>query len=316
MASIYVADPNIRAEQIAALRSSLPAGWRLLEGPRGANAILTENVDVSAEMLAAAGNGLRLIARLDPGRATVAPTEVPVIDLYNTGTIGVCEHVVTLILALSRRLLWVARQTAKAAWVPGRDQPILTDQRRYTFNWIGLPSSGAIYSKKVGIIGLGQIGRGVAKRLRPFGVRLLYTDLQRFDPQVEASLGVEWRELDDLLRQSDFVTLHIRFQEGPGGNENWFGARELALMKPTAYLINTSRGRIVDEDALVAALRKGQIAGAGLDVFHYEPLPANHPLLALAGDNVILTPHVAGTVMSEAWQTTANELIERLQELM
>ena len=116
-----------------------------------------------------------------------------------------------------------------------------------------------------------------------------------------------------MLAESDFVSLHHRFQEGPEGNDNHIGARELALMKPTAYLINTARGRLVDEDALVAALRSGQIAGAGLDVFRHEPLPADSPLFALAGDNVILTPHVAGAPLVAAWATIAQELIEHLQ---
>ena len=127
-------------------------------------------------------------------------------------------------------------------------------------------------------------------------------------------LGVQWRTLDDLLAESDFVSLHHRFQEGPDGNDQQIGARELARMKPTAYLINTARGRLVDEDALVAALRSGQIAGAGLDVFRYEPLPPDHPFFALAGPRLILTPHVAGAPMIEAWQTIAEELVELLQE--
>ncbi len=118
------------------------------------------------------------------------------------------------------------------------------------------------------------------------------------------------------MRESDFVTLHLRFQEGSGGNDKQFGAREFSLMKQTAYFINTSRGRMMDEDALAFALRSGQIAGAGLDVFRYEPLPADHPLLALAGDNVILTAHVAGSPMAEAWQTTADEVVERIQAVL
>ncbi len=316
MTIIYLADPSIQAQQLQAIRDALPADWQLADQPAGAAAILTENVDVTAALLGEAGESLKLILRLDTGKAKVAETDLPVCDLENMGLNGVAEHVVTLILALSRNLLWSARQTKAAAWVTGKDRPILTDQRKYTYNWINLPSAGAIYRKKVGIVGLGHIGRAVAKRLRPFGVQLLYTDLQRFDPATEVKLGVSWRSLDDLLRESDIVTLHLRFTDGPDGNDKMFGAREFGLMKPTAYFINTSRGRVVDEDALVDALESGQIAGAGLDVFRYEPLPKDHPLLARAGDQVILTAHVSGTYNVEAWQITANEVIERVLEAL
>jgi phosphoglycerate dehydrogenase-like enzyme len=316
MTGIYIADPHIRAEQIDAIRQALPVGWALLESPDRAAAIVTEGVDITPEILAAAGAGLRLIARLDTGSAGVAVTDVPVADLSNTGSIGVAEHVVTLMLALSRRLLWVARQTSAQQWVAGRDVPILTDQRRYTYNWIGLDGSGCLYRKKVGIVGFGQIGQAVAARLRPFGVQLRYTDLRRLDAAEEARLGVRWRDLDDLLCESDFVTLHHRFVEGPDGNDRQFGAREFGLMKPTTYFINTSRGRMVDEDALAEAVRMGRIAGAGIDVFRHEPFAPDNPLAAVAGDNVILTAHTAGAPMVEAWQTTAQELIERIQELL
>jgi phosphoglycerate dehydrogenase-like enzyme len=316
MTGIYIADPHIRAEQVEAIRRSLPSGWRLLDAPNDAIAILTESVDVSGEMLARAGAGLRLIARLEPSNSAVAPTAVPVVDLPTTGLTGVAEHVVTLMLALSRRLLWVARQTAAQQWAEGRDQPILTDQRRYTYNWIGLTESGCLYRKKVGIVGLGYIGREVAVRLQPFGAQLLYTDLNRLPSAEEARLAVRWHSLDALLCESDFITLHHRFVDGPGGNDRHFGAREFALMKSTAYFINTARGRLVDEDALAEALRTGRIAGAGIDVFRYEPFAPDNPLAALAGDNVILTAHTAGAAMPEAWQTTAQELIERIQELL
>ncbi len=313
MTTIYLADPEIRAEQLEAIRTQLPSDWTLVDAPEGATAILTENEDVTAAMLEAVGPSLRLIARLDTGNATVEPTDVPVVDLPNTALVGVAEHAVMLIMALSRHLAWIVRQTEAQAWLPDRAEPILTDQRKYTYNWIGLEDFGTLYGKTVGLVGLGLIGRATAVRLRAFGMRLLYTQRTRLDPATEADLGVEWRTLDDLLVESDFVSLHHRFQEGPDGNDNHIGARELALMKPTAYLINTARGRLVDEDALVEALRTGQIAGAGLDVFRYEPLPGDHPLLELAGDNVLLTPHTAGAPITEAWQTIAQELVEHVQ---
>lgn len=315
--NIFVADPAIRAEQIAALQAALPAGWHLTATPEGAAAIVTENVDITPALMHAAGAGLRLIARLDTGVAQLpAETTVAVVDLPNTALVGVAEHTVMLIMALSRHLLPVIRQTNAQQWLPERSAPILTDQRRYTYNWIGLQAWGTLYGKTVGLIGLGLIGRATAARLRGFGMRLLYTQRTRLDAATEARLGVQWRDFDALLAESDFVSLHHRFQEGTDGNDKHIGARELALMKPTAYLINTARGRLVDEDALAAALQRGQIAGAGLDVFRYEPLPADSPLFALAGDNVILTPHVAGAPVAEAWATIARELVEHLQSII
>jgi phosphoglycerate dehydrogenase-like enzyme len=312
MTTIYIADPNLRQEQVEALHQALPAGWQIVDTPSHAHAILTEHAAVTAEMINAAGAALRLVARLETGAAPVAATDVPVIDLPNTALTGVAEMSVLFIMALSRHLLQLTRQTRAQAWLPERSTPILTDQKRYTYNWTGLEDFGTIYGKTAGLIGLGVIGRATAVRLRALGMRLLYTQRNRMDPASEAKYGVQWRSLDDLLAESDFVSLHHRFQEGPDGNDKHIGARELALMKPTAYLINTARGRLVDEDALIEALRSGQIAGAGLDVFEYEPLRPDSPLWELAGDNVILTPHVAGAPIVEAWQTVARDLVEHL----
>jgi phosphoglycerate dehydrogenase-like enzyme len=153
----------------------------------------------------------------------------------------------------------------------------------------------------VGIVGIGAIGAAVAEMLGPYRARLLYTQRHRLPAAEERRLGIEWREFDDLIRESDFVTLHHRLQEGTDGSERQIGARKFAMMKATAFLVNTARGRILDEDALVEALRRGDIAGVALDVFTYEPLPKDHPLLSLAGDNVILTPHIAAGSEAEYW---------------
>jgi len=307
--NIYVADDEIRPQLLTTIEERLPEGWRLIDAAQGATALLTENTDITPALIKQAGPSLRLIARLDTGHGGVAQASVPVVNLPNTALVGVAEHALALILVLSRRLLMVARKTRQEEWLPDRSEPLLTTQTDYTYNWIGLEEFGTLYGKKAGLVGLGVIGRAVAARLNAFGVRVFYTKRQRLPPQEEARLKVQWRDLDDLLRESDFVSLHLRFQEGPGGNDKQFGTREFELMKPTAFFINTARGRLVDEEALVSAIKSGQIAGAGLDVFRYEPLPPEHPLLALAGDNVILTPHVAGAPVTEAWQTIAEELI-------
>lgn len=311
---IFLADPNIRHEQVEMLQGQLFDDWSLARDPTGATAILTQDADIGPEILSAAGGALLLIGRLGPGTAAVAPTAVPVIDLPNAALISVAEHAIMLMLALSRHLFWVAHQTAAQQWTRGVGEPILTDQRQYVYNWVGLEDFATLYGKVVGIIGLGTVGRAVAQRLKMFGVRLIYTQRQRLNPEVERDLGVRWREFDDLLRESDFVTLHHRYQDGPDGNDMQFGSRQFNLMKPTAYFINTSRGRMVDEAALATALEQGRLAGAGLDVFRFEPLPANNPLLQLAGDNLILTAHVAGVPVTEAWQVATQDFLDRLAE--
>jgi phosphoglycerate dehydrogenase-like enzyme len=311
---IFLADPMIRTEQLAAIRRRLPADWLLASEPGRAAAILTENADVTPAMVDFAGPSLRLVARLDTGGARLPDgLPVPVVDLPNTALVGVAEHTLLLMMVLSRHLLDVLANTQAQAWMPERSTPILTDQKKYTYNWIGQHDFGVLYRKTLGIVGLGLIGRAVAVRARAFGMRVLYTQRRRHDPALEQRLGVTYQSLDELLAASDFVSLHHRFDDSPGGNDRHFGAAEFAAMKPTAFFINTARGRLADEDALVVALQSGEIAGAGLDVFRYEPLPPDHPFFALAGGRLILTPHVAGAPIAEAWQTIADELVEHVQ---
>lgn len=144
--------------------------------------------------------------------------------------------------------------------------------------------------RTLGIIGLGHTGSGLVELVAPFHMRVIAYS-PHADPEQARRLHVELTSLDDLLRESDFVALHCRLTDETRG---LIGARELALMKPTAYLINMARGPVVDQAALVEALRTRRIAGAGLDVFHTEPLPADDPLLQL--DNVVATPHwLSGT---------------------
>lgn len=143
--------------------------------------------------------------------------------------------------------------------------------------------------KTVGIVGYGGIGREVARRLAGFGVRLLATTRPGKTLAPEAGINIEQVDLDTLLRTSDVVTIHITITPETDG---LIGARELALMKPDAYLINTSRGEAIDEAALYETLAARRIAGAALDCFRIEPLPETSPLRTL--DNVFLTPHLVG----------------------
>jgi len=142
-----------------------------------------------------------------------------------------------------------------------------------------------VHGATLGIVGLGRIGQAIARRAQGFGMRVLYHNRKR-DPEAEQSLGVEYRPKAELLREADFVVLAVPLSPE---TRHSIGAAELALMKPTAYLVNVARGPVVDEAALVEALRSGQIAGAGLDVFEEEP--KLHPGL-LALENLALTPHI------------------------
>jgi phosphoglycerate dehydrogenase-like enzyme len=145
-----------------------------------------------------------------------------------------------------------------------------------------------VHGATLGIVGFGRIGRELARRGRGFGMRILYHDVHPATPEDEAELGAARVELDELLAESDFVSLHVNLTDD---THHLIDADALRAMKPTAVLVNTSRGPVVDPDALTAALRDGQIFAAGLDVTEPEPLPADHPLVGLA--NCVVVPHIA-----------------------
>jgi len=143
-----------------------------------------------------------------------------------------------------------------------------------------------VYEQTLGIIGMGRIGQAVARRARGCGMRILYYNRQRVDASIEAELGAIWVPLSELLEQADFVSLHVPLSPA---TTRFIGEAELRRMKPTAYLINTARGAVVDEQAVIRALQEGWIAGAALDVFEQEP---EVPLALRALENVVLVPHI------------------------
>jgi phosphoglycerate dehydrogenase-like enzyme len=161
------------------------------------------------------------------------------------------------------------------------------------------PMTRVLHGKTMGIVGLGRIGRHVARIATAFGMRVVAWS-PRLTAEVAQAAGAQRLDLDDLLGESDVVSIHLTLAPESRG---LIDARRLALMKRSAYLVNTARGPIVDEAALVAALREGRIAGAGLDVFDVEPLPAGHELARLR--NVVLTPHI-GWPTDEAYADFAN----------
>jgi phosphoglycerate dehydrogenase-like enzyme len=161
-----------------------------------------------------------------------------------------------------------------------------------------------------GIVGMGRIGREVAKRLAGWDVSIVYYDPIRLAADAEQTLGVRYLELDQLLRVADAVTIHVPLN---ARTRHLIDAESLSLMKPSAVLVNTARGGLVDEDALGVALREGRILGAGLDVLSQEPPPEDHPLLEVS--NIVLTPHSAGPTWESYPRRFANCFanIERVQ---
>lgn len=176
-----------------------------------------------------------------------------------------------LIMAASRRVAEGDRLVRKGEW------------KKWSIDFM---LGYDVYGSTLGIIGLGRIGQAVARRAKGFDMRVIYYDRRR-KPEVERKLGIEYRPLEELLKESDVISLNVPLTED---TFHLIDEERLRLMKPTAILVNTSRGQVVDEEALVKALKEGWIAGAGLDVFEREPLPKDGPLIKL--DNVVLTPHI------------------------
>jgi phosphoglycerate dehydrogenase-like enzyme len=198
---------------------------------------------------------------------------VPVSNNGGANSWAVAEATVAMILALLQRLVDADRFVREGRW---RGDILGFD----TYELAG---------KTVGIVGLGNIGKKVARRLHPFETALHYSDAVP-DPALEAELGMKRLPLHELLPAVDVLSLHVPLLASTKG---MIGAKELALMKPSALLINTSRGDVIDEGALIAALQAGVLGGAGLDVFDKEPLPADSPLVGMR--NVVLSAHLAGT---------------------
>ena len=167
----------------------------------------------------------------------------------------------------------------------------------------GLPFGWDISGKTLGFLGLGRIGREAAKRAQGFDVRMIYRDIVP-KPELERLYGVKPVGFEELLRTSDILSIHVPLLPS---TRHIIGRKDLAMMKPTAIIINTSRGPVIDQDALTEALKTRRIAGAALDVFEEEPIPLTHPLLKL--DNLVVTPHIAS-----ATRETRRRMAERCAE--
>lgn len=259
----------------------MPRGELLaaLPGQAGLLPLLVDKVD--AELLDAAGESLRIVANFAVGFNNIdleAATSrgVAVCNTPDVLTDTTADLAIALMLAVARRMV-----EADALTRPGRFP-----------GWGPMFMLGAdLHHKTLGLIGLGRIGKAVARRGQGFDMKVLYHQRKRLDPETERELEVEYRGLDQLLAESDFISPHVPLTPD---TRHLLGQRELELMKPTAYLVNTARGEVVDEAALVHALENGVIAGAGLDV--YENEPELHPGL-LGLKNTVLLPHLGSATL-------------------
>ena len=250
-----------------------------LEMARDADVIMAAGTFVTAEMIAQAPR-LKLIQKWGIGVDKIdldAARRAGVTVAITAGatSIPVSEHTLMLILATSRRLPLAHRSLQEGKWIASELRTVCAK----------------LDGKTVGLFGFGNIARFVAKRLSGFDVKLIYHSRTRLDSAIEQQFNVQYVDFDTLLAQSDILSLHAPLTEH---TKHLFNAQTFGKMKRGAMLINTARGELIDEEALVAALRAGQLSSAGLDTFEGEPPRADHPLLHM--DQVVATPHSAGGV--------------------
>ncbi len=206
---------------------------------------------------------------------------------------SVAEMAIALLFALSRRVVSADKAVRAGEW-----------HRKY-----GDLRGIEVMGKTVGIVGLGRIGAATARRLKSFGVKLLYNSRTR-KPDLEEEIGIEYATLDSLIERSDIISLNLPYTQE---THHLIDAKRIAAMKDGVYIVNTARGRIIDQTALIDALKSGKIAAAGLDVFEEEPLDPGSPLASM--DNVVLTPHLAAS-SEEAMERMAVQVAEGVLKVL
>jgi phosphoglycerate dehydrogenase-like enzyme len=301
---VFVTERGLRHQQdaLAAAPQELavqmlrqPERETLLAALEEAEFLITERIGlVDAAMIAAAPN-LRLIQRLgsltyDIDTAAAAAAGVVVCYWPVDSVIRVAEHTVLQMLAVGKKLREVERiaLTASSEWGESKR----TDEDTFAYNWSRRSGVDQLWQRKVGIIGFGEIGAEVARRLRGWGCAILYNKRRRLPETVEIELGLTYVDADALYAESDYLVNLLPYFSS---TDMLIGAKQVAKMKRGAFLVSCGSGSVLDEGALASAVEDGRLAGVALDTFEYEPIRADNPLLALArkGANVLLTPHTA-----------------------
>jgi len=242
------------------------------------DALVISMEPVNEQMLAACQR-VKIVQRLGVGYETLdlqaaAQRGIPCCNVPGANKEAVAEHGMTLMMALTRRVLESDRLTRDLKWAEAR---LLTHE---TFE---------LHGKTIGIVGLGNTGSQLAKRARAFGMRIVYNDIREIEAETIESVGAQFMEKEQLFREADIISINTDLNDQ---SRNMIDAEALALMKPKALLVCCARGGIIDEPALRDALDAGRLGGAGIDVFSEEPIKLDNPLLA--AKNCIVTSHVAG----------------------
>ena len=281
--------------------NSPPPRSLMLEKAQECDALLTEVTDIIDAELLDAATTLKVVANRAVGLDNIdipAATRNGILIGNTPGVLheSCADFTFGLMLSLARNISYGERKIRAGEWT-------VFDQ---------IPYLGAdVHGATLGIIGMGLIGTAVARRAKAFDMRIVYNSRTR-KPDLEAELGAEWRDdMDAVLSEADYISLHMPLTPD---TEYMIGKRELDLMQPTAFLINTTRGRTVDPRALYDALAGGAIAGAAIDVTDPEPIPFDDPLLTL--DNLVISPHIASAsrqTVRRMGQMSADNIIAALQ---
>lgn len=266
----------------------------LIRAMPGAQIAVLESLPIGSRAIAASGGTLRIVQKYGTVLSNIdqeacKAASVRVLTLRRRANIACAEHALALMLALARKITAThGRISVEQLRAVGYSPTIYDRAHTANANWARVTGTRTLQGRRLGIFGLGEIGREVAMRAAAFGMRIVYTQRRALAPEDEMRYAASFVGLDELLSTSDFVSIHLPATEATRGI---IGARELARMKTGAILINISRPELVDRAALLEALRTEQLGGLGLDPHYDAPGRSDDPLLTFA--NVIVTPHIA-----------------------